>query len=301
MSAKFLEGFSGKFAEQWTTTLLTPAFVFWAGGAIAALQKFGWTTFSAWFIPLPEPLQIASLFGIFLTISISAFIIQRFDLAVIRFLEGYWSPYFKRLTHILIQQQRNRRNQIKQQLASLNDRGLDTLDSTKNSQHFQLSAQFMSFPKDNDLLPTRLGNILRAAERRPLKRYGLDAIVCWSRLWLLLPEAPRTDLTAARADLNAAARVWLWSILFMIWCPIFGAWWALLGAIVALWTYYTWLLDAASIYAELINAAFDTHRHLLYKSLRFPLPVNSSTEIQAGQQLNQYIWQEQTTAIDFHD
>jgi hypothetical protein len=73
-----------------------------------------------------------------------------------------------------------------------------------------------------------------------------------------------------------------------------------LGAIVALWTYYTWLLDAASIYAELINA-FDTHRYLLYKSLRFPLPTNSSTEIQAGKQLNQYIWQDQSTSIDFHD
>ena len=239
MSAKFLEGFSGKFAEQWTTTLLTPAFIFWAGGAIAALQKFGWQTLSAWFIPLPEPLQIASLFGLFLTISVSAFIIQRFDLAVIRFLEGYWSGYFQWFSNVLIQQQRNRRNRIKKQLAILNDRGLDNLDSIKKSQHFQLSSQFMSFPSDDDLLPTRLGNILRAAERRPLKRYGLDTVVCWSRLWLLLPEAPRTDLTAARADLNAAARVWLWSILFMIWCPLFGAGWALLGAIVAIWTYYT--------------------------------------------------------------
>lgn len=301
MSAKFLEGFSGKFAEQWTTTLLTPAFVFWAGGAIAALQKFGWQTLSAWFIPLPEPLQIASLFGIFITISVSAFIIQRFDLAVIRFLEGYWPQSFQWFTKILIQLQRNQRNRIKKQLANLNNPGLDTLDSIKKSQHFQLSAQFMSFPKNDDLLPTRLGNILRSAERRPLKRYGLDAIVCWSRLWLLLPEAPRTDLTTARNDLNAAARVWLWSVLFMIWGPIFGAWWAMGGAIVALWTYYTWLLDAASIYAELINAAFDTHRHLLYKSLRFPLPTNSHTEIQAGKQLNQYIWQEQTAAIDFHD
>lgn len=300
MSAKFLEGFSGKFAEQWTTTLLTPAFVFWAGGAIAAYQKFGWTACSSWFIPLPEPLQIASLFGIFLTIAISAFIIQRFDLAVIRFLEGYWTKPFTALTKFLTQREKHRRNRIKTKLAKLNDR-FETLDPIEQTQHFQLSTQFNQIPKEPDLLPTRLGNILRGAERRPLKRYGLDAIVCWSRLWLLLPEAPRTDLTAARTDLNAAARVWLWSILFMLWCPIFGAWWAMGGAIVALWTYYTWLLDAASIYAELINAAFDTHRHLLYKSLRFPLPVNSQTEIQAGQQLNQYIWQEQTAAIDFHD
>ncbi|MEH1778505.1 MAG: hypothetical protein V7K67_24855 [Nostoc sp.] len=42
MSAKILESFGSKLAEQWVATLLTPAFVFWAGGAAAGLQRFGW-------------------------------------------------------------------------------------------------------------------------------------------------------------------------------------------------------------------------------------------------------------------
>ncbi|MCC5666814.1 hypothetical protein LC653_23705 [Nostoc sp. CHAB 5784] len=42
MSAKFLESFGSKLAEQWLANLLTPAFVFWAGGAAAGLQHFGW-------------------------------------------------------------------------------------------------------------------------------------------------------------------------------------------------------------------------------------------------------------------
>ena len=37
-------------------------------------------------------------------------------------------------------------------------------------------------------LPTPIGNILRAAERRPFDKYGLDAIVVWPRLWPALPE-----------------------------------------------------------------------------------------------------------------
>ena len=289
MSAKFLEGFSGKFAEQWTTTLLTPAFVFWAGGAIAAYQKFGWTACSAWFIPLPEPLQIASLFGIFLTIAISAFIIHRFDLAVIRLLEGYWTKPFTALTKCLTQREKHRRNRIKTKLTKLNDR-FETLDAIEQTQHFQLSTQFNQIPREADLLPTRLGNILRGAERRPTERYGLDAIVCWSRLWILLPEAPRTDLSAARTDLNAAARTWLWSVLFMIWYPTLGATWALIGAIGALWIYYTWLLDAATLYAELIIATFDTHRHLLYQSIRWDIPNDPNEERRVGKQLTRYLW-----------
>jgi hypothetical protein len=291
MSAKFLEGFSGKFAEQWTTTLLTPAFVFWAGGAIAAYQKFGWTACSAWFIPLPEPLQIASLFSIFLTIATSAFIIQRFDLAIIRFLEGYWSKPFTIFSKYSTQREKYRRNRIKAKLAPLNDR-FEALNAIEQTQHFQLSTQFNQIPQELDLLPTRLGNILRGAERRPTERYGLDSIVCWSRLWVLLPEAPRTDLSAARTDLNAAARTWLWSVLFVIWWPTLGATWALIGAIGALWIYYTWLLDAATIYAELIIATFDTYRHLLYQSLRFdlPNPKDSNEERLFGKRLTKYLW-----------
>lgn len=44
MTAKVLEGFSGKLAEQWVATLLTPAFVFWAGGLAAHTQRIGWDT-----------------------------------------------------------------------------------------------------------------------------------------------------------------------------------------------------------------------------------------------------------------
>lgn len=225
MSAKFLEGFSSKFAEQWIATLLTPAFVFWAGGAIAAWQKWGWQTLSGWFTLLPEPLQIAALFGIFLTIAISAFVVQKFDRTVLRFLEGYGFPRWS--SKVGIQQQQRQRDRIKSQLAKLNDRGIENLTPAQKSQFFQLDVQFRSFPEADDLLPTRLGNILRAAERHSGDRYGLDAIFCWIHLWLLLPDAPRADLTAARTDLNAAVRTWLWCILFMFWYPILGAVWAL--------------------------------------------------------------------------
>ncbi len=102
MSAKFLESIGSKLAEQWVASLLTPAFVFWAGGAAAGLQRFGWKPASTWFSKQPEPLQIALLVGGFCLIAASAFVVQRFDLPVLRFLEVYWHPWFRPLRRWLI-------------------------------------------------------------------------------------------------------------------------------------------------------------------------------------------------------
>jgi hypothetical protein len=289
VSAKFLEGFSTKFAEQWMATLLTPAFVFWAGGCIAAIQRFDWKQLSGWFTPLPEPLQIASLFGIFCLVAASGFVIQRFDLTVLRFLEGYWPPILKPLQKYLVKRQAKKIERFDKQYSELMQRDLSSLSTDERNTKIRLDAQLMRSPNPPDLMPTRLGNLLRATERRPLKHYGLDAIIIWPRLWLLLPDNTRKDLQEARADVNTAARIWLWSLLFILWTPI--AWWATpVGILAAGFSYYVWLLDAATTYADLIDATFDLHRPALYKALRWPLPTDAKAELKLGQQMTEYIW-----------
>ena len=327
MSAKFLEGLGGKLAEQWIATLLTPAFVFWAGGAVALLQRFGWTSTSTWFNQQPEALQIFLLIGIFCLIVASAFVVQRFDFSVLRFLEGYWHPWLNPVRRWCINRQfahsrtlnlnyQHIARELKQsQLTGPQEsefyvlQQLDPAELTpeqevkltnltklvqhraeQQSKFAQLDWQLMHRPLFSQLMPTRLGNILRAAEQRPLERYGLDAIVCWSRLWLLLPDAVKKDLQEARADLNTAARVWLWSLLFIGWVAL-GAWWAApIGILSALFAYYSWALDAARTYGELIEAAFDLHRHLLYQSLRWNLPADPEVERRVGKELTAYLW-----------
>jgi hypothetical protein len=289
MSAKFLESFGSKLAEQWVATLLTPAFVFWAGGAAAGLQRFGWKRASTWFSQQPEPLQIALLVGVFCVIAASAFVVQRFDLPVLRFLEGYWHPWLRPFRRWLIAKEVKRSQRISdrwQTLASLDPAQLTT---EQRDEFVQLDWQQIHLPLPNQLMPTRLGNILRAAEQRPLEKYGLDAIVCWSRLWLLLSDAVKKDLQEARADLNTAVRVWLWSLLFIIWT--IWAWWAApVGIISAIFAYYYWALDAARNYGELIEATFDLHRNLLYQSLRWNLPADTEEERRVGQKLTEYLW-----------
>jgi hypothetical protein len=44
-----------------------------------------------------------------------------------------------------------------------------------------------SFPPINLILPTRFGNVLRAAETYPANRYGIDAVELWPRLAHVIP------------------------------------------------------------------------------------------------------------------
>jgi hypothetical protein len=291
VTSKLLESFGGKFAEQWVTTLLTPAFAFWAGGLIALIQRQGWQSLTQQFSQHPEPLQIAILISCFCAIALSAFIVQRFDLTVLRFLEGYWHPWLLPLQKRLTRREKIRLHKIETRLEVLAQRNITSLSADEKAEYVQLDWQQMHMPSTSDqLMPTRLGNLLRATERRPRERYGLDAVICWSRLWLLLPDTTRKDLQEARAELNNAARLWLWSILFSIW-TVLGAWWAFpISAIAAWFTYYVWILDAANTYADLVDATFDIHRTLLYKSLRWKLPSNAAAEIEAGKQLTAYLW-----------
>ena len=296
-TSQFVEGVGSKLAEQWIATLLTPAFCFWAGGLLA----WGWAPIKQQLTTLSEPLQIAVLIASLVTVAASAFVIQRLDLAVLRFLEGYWPHWLNRLRRRWLQQHEKRLSQTKEALRDLmrqHPQPATTLEYREKQTRLDYQLRWLP-PQPPYLMPTRLGNILRAAELRPQLRYGLDAVVCWPHLWLLLPDNTRTELQEARASLNTAARVWLWGLLFLIWTPL--ALWAIPVSLVTLWFAYRWLLADARNYGDLLNAAFDLHRYQLYKSLRWPLPNNSEEEKTMGQQLSEYLWRGPVRPITYHD
>lgn len=107
-------------------------------------------------------------------------------------------------------------------------------------------------------MPTRLGLLLRAAETYPHERYGLDAKVCWSRLWLVLPQTTRDELSSARARLDEAAVGWLWSGPMLLWVPLAG--WVAAPTLAGLLLFHRHALRDARVYGALIAAAFDLHR-----------------------------------------
>jgi hypothetical protein len=289
-SAKFLEGFSGNLADEWIKTLFTPAFVFWLGGGLAALQRWGWDAAVVEFQKLQEPLPLVLGILVLLTVAASGFVVQQFDFTVLRLLEGYWPGWLTPLAGWLVKGQRRRFKRIDQQLQTLNRQGLATLTPQEREAYIQADLDLGEFPELGRLLPTRLGNILRAAEDHCAAKYGLDAIICWPRLWLLLPEATKTELSQARQQLNGTVRIWVWGMLFLIWAPLFGIWWPLPLGLGTAWLAHRWLIQTARVYGDLIEAAFDLYRLQLYQAVRWPLPSTPAEERVLGQALTDYLW-----------
>ncbi len=133
------------------------------------------------------------------------------------------------------------------------------------------------YPADaRDIMPTRLGNILRGAESYPQERYGLDAVLTWPRLFPLLPDGLTAALTAARAEIEfhltisalasffaVGAGGWLAAVNGPTWLFL-TCYWA--GAATA-WLTYRGALAPARLYGEQVRVTFDLYRRELLTHL----------------------------------
>ena len=301
MYSKFLEGMTGKVSEQWVTNLLTPAFVFWFGGLSAYVYRFGWKPLETLLLQQPQSLQVGLLVLGLIMLVTSATIVQRGEQFILRLLEGYWPFWLKHLRRFRTKRYFQQWGQSITRWNELHSKGEEQLTAEELDEYTQLDWLIVHSPsRENQFMPTRLGNLLRASEYRSKERYGLDSVICWPRLWLLLPDSTRKELQEARTLLNTAVRACLWSILFIVWTPL--AWWAPLLAFFAARISYHLALSTAAAYVDLLEATFDVHRHLLYQSLRVTPPKNPLKESEDGKKLTQYLWREPDPSMsDFQE
>ncbi len=102
--SNFWGGLGGKLADQWVTAMLTPAFAFWLGGFIVWILHVGLTPLNTLVIQLSKfssIVQVALLVGGLLVVVVSSSAVQRLDLAVLRWLEGYWPKWLRWLKNWL--------------------------------------------------------------------------------------------------------------------------------------------------------------------------------------------------------
>lgn len=178
----------------------------------------------------------------------------------------------------------------------------DALDNLKQeriqpirAERRRLEGDFLLFfpPEKAMVLPTRLGNILRASEAYGAMRYGLDAVVIWPRLYSMLPDEAKRLLSYSKANLD------LFLILTVL-ISIFALYWQISSVILVNWVLFvlaslSWIvviicyraaLQAAVTYSEVVKSTIDLHRWALLKALHIKLPASYQEE--------QRIWQEIT-------
>jgi hypothetical protein len=137
-----------------------------------------------------EPLTVAGLFAI--AVLLLSIVFAYTSLPIYRTLEGYTLP--GRLQRRLLK----RRLREWYRLRALADRrGGSATDRGK------LLERLAAYPNHaEDVMPTRLGNALRALERYGVDRFGLDSQSLWYELLAVTPDNLRRDAEDARASVD---------------------------------------------------------------------------------------------------
>ncbi len=290
----FWQAVGGKLADRWTA-VSAQALIFWLGGLAAWTYHRGGlhtlTDPSRWLDRQTTSTQILAIVIGLLVVGASALIVGWWATPVLRLLEGYWPAWTgwlrRRLTDQLVR--RNEAEKLEWQTAYDATQPSRTPTAEQLAEYVRLERRRRRRPAaSRHFLPTPIGNILRAAERRPMDKYGLDTVALWPRLWLVLPDATRQQLLAARAALDTAVAAAIWGVLFCAFTP-FTVLAIPIGLAVAVLAVTVVVPGRAQAFGDLIEAAYDLHRTALYRQLRWPLPANPAEEHPAGERLTAYL------------
>lgn len=295
MMTKFFETLGGKLAERSSAALFAPTVLFWAGGLTAwVIDEGSWGASGQrildWFDALSGAEQMLLAIGALLVLAASGVVVDQVTLPVLRALEGYWPPGLGWLRQWLTAFQSWRLNPAEAKLQHLEARRRDAgLSASEHAEFTSLDIFLRRAPAEPAArMPTRLGNVLRAGETWPRDKYGLDASICWPRLWLALSEDVKGELAEERRHLDRAVVVFIWGGLLLVW--VFLTWWALLAAGAVCAFAYWWAVRRAEAFADLVEATFDLYRGKLYDALRLPKPGKPSEEPASGKAVTAFLW-----------
>ncbi len=308
---KFWESLIGGVAQKWLDRLISPALAFWLTGGLLYASRVGWDRVEEVFRTLPDFVTVSVLALALLVVVGSATLVEGLQESLLHFLEGHWPGWLGWLRGLLVRRERRRFTRAQARLRELAQRWSD-LTPEEREEFTRLDLLAHSYPRILPIQPTRVGNILRAAEEYPQRRYGLRPRVIWPRLWLILPDRPRGEVAQARERLNSALRIMVWSLAFLLWCyltipgtpiirprpPVTAPVWVVLGAYLRvcwpalvtlaglLWGYRR-VVAAAETYGDILRAVFDLYRDELYEALRWP---EKGEEWERGRDLSRFLW-----------
>ena len=170
------------------------------------------------------------------------------------------------------------------------------------------------YPRKSDLvLPTRLGNALRAGESYGWIQYGLSTVDLWTRLTAVAEDKVNNQLSQSKAVLDFfIAMIWLSGALFVatvvvaFWANnlLYLAWLVPLVALIPLW--YHRAVAAVSWYAQGMQALVDLTRGRLAADLGLRLPGSLEEERLLWQAVSDYVawgtgWSETSAWVDLID
>ncbi len=246
--------------------------------------------------------QAVVLLGSLFLITLIAYLLQAFTRPLVRLAEGYWPAWLQRWSL----------SYVKRRWEALRRKRREALRAGEQATYARLQEKlYYGYPPRAEwLLPTALGNTLRAAEVYARQAYGMDAPFWWPRLYPRLPQAEQARiedaLTMMIALLNLAVLLlyvaldtaiylsrcrWpAWFISFLS-CPIRDraiypilchrlVWIvaAFAAGLLLAWLAWRGAVIQARSYGQRIRTAIDLHRFEVLEALRLPLPQTPQEE-----------------------
>lgn len=144
------------------------------------------------------------------------------------------------------------------------------------------------------LLPTTLGNTLRAGEERAASRYGMQTHIVVPRLMPLLDEQHRERLADGRNQLDAAARLCVVSLIcvpvsLLLLLPTVSWLYIPLVFFFLAWGAYQSAVSAARTYCNNLAAAVDLHHLQLWRALALAVPTDLGDEQLRAKMLSRFL------------
>lgn len=273
MFTNVLNQITGRLDSRFILTLFFPSLLFWGGiTAVYFAPTSLETVVTEWRVQNTD-LQTMQIIMTLAWVTFFAYLLGNQLVWLTKLFEGYWG-WFPVLGSRLANR---RRLHYQQELKWLNDNG-------------QYEPIYYGFPfpdEPEEVMPTRLGNILKNAEQYSYKRYDIDAVLLWPRLYAVLPENFMKSFESAKASLDFMLVVSSLSLLFAFITGIYllviqSAWWlfllCFLGGLVIARLAYQSALEAAITYGQLIKSAFDLYKAVLCKQLGYDQPKSLAEE-----------------------
>jgi hypothetical protein len=125
-----------------------------------------------------------------------AFLLGTFTTPFVRLYEGYWRKGW--LTSLMRGRQKEARHRLVEKLRDMDKKQTELEPNEEQDYLSYKHTCYHKFPlNEARLKPTRLGNVLAAAEEYPRQRYEMDAVLWWPRMVALMPDTFRTELDNA--------------------------------------------------------------------------------------------------------
>jgi hypothetical protein len=215
-----------------------------------------------------------------------ALVVHPFQLLLVRILEGYWdeTPVLRKIKFVGMEINRRRWAKFRRES-----------DDTE-----LLSRLYPRFTPE--FLPTRLGNVLRAAERRAGRQHGFTRPgEMFPRIYPYVSAALSLGISSARDTLDTACRmcVVLWTLAFLDGIVLladgalpasYGAWLGLpVAAALLAWLSYRAAVRAAGAYGRFLFYVFDLHRQDLIRALGYEPPERASDEVELAEKITAWL------------